>query len=400
VISEKMDILKLINRPESLFLQDLNTYQKELDALVQDSTFLILGAAGSIGQAVTKELFKRQARVLHVVDISENNLAELVRDLRSSMGYSSGDFQTFAIDVGSEIFDSFFNHHGPYDYVLNLTALKHVRSEKDPYTLMRMIEVNILNTLKSIRLADSTKLKKYFCVSTDKAAAPVNMMGASKRIMEKFLFSQADSIGISTARFANVAFSDGSLLHSFSQRIHKMQPLVAPDDIMRYFVTPEESGLLCLFSCLLGANRDVFFPKLESSLNLTSFVDIAKRYLQHLGYEPLICSNEQEARQLTKEIKRTKKWPCLWTQSDTSGEKEAEEFFMAHEELDTTTFENIGIIKNKKELNADELSLFLEQLQQLKKSIKWSRNDLVTLFKSILPEFHHKETGKFLDGKM
>ena len=270
-----MNILNLIGRKNPLFETDISTKAQQISKNVSSSTFLVLGGAGSIGQAVVKEIFKRGPKKLHVVDISENNLAELVRDIRSSFGYISGDFQTFALDIGSSTYDAFIEKDGEYDYVLNLSALKHVRSEKDPFTLMRMIEVNILNTEKTIQQAIDKGSKKYFCVSTDKAANPVNMMGASKRIMEKFLLRKSSEIAISTARFANVAFSDGSLLHSFKQRLDKQQPIVAPTDVKRYFVTPEESGQLCLMSCLFGDTRDIFFPKLSQELDLITFSSIA-----------------------------------------------------------------------------------------------------------------------------
>ena len=255
-----MNILKLIGRTNTLFNEDIFFYEKELKKLVSKSRFLVIGGAGSIGQAVTREIFKRKPLALHVVDISENNMVELVRDIRSTLGYIDGDFRTFAIDCGSNEYKALINSTKTYDYVL--TALKHVRSEKDPFTLMRLIEVNILNTIQTIKIAKTHGTKKYFCVSTDKAANPVNMMGASKRIMEMFLMRESESIEISTARFANVAFSDGSLLHGFNQRFTKQQPISAPNDVRRYFVTPQESGELCLMSCLLGQNRDIFFPKL------------------------------------------------------------------------------------------------------------------------------------------
>ncbi len=251
-------ILPLIGRSEALFTQDITSHNKELGRIVSSSRFLVLGGAGSIGQAVTKEIFKRNPKKLHVVDISENNMVELVRDIRSSFGYINGDFQTFALDIGSFEYDAFIKADGQYDYVLNLSALKHVRSEKDPFTLMRMIDVNVFNTDKTIQQSIDAGAKKYFCVSTDKAANPVNMMGASKRIMEMFLMRKSELMAISTARFANVAFSDGSLLHGFNQRIQKRQPIVAPNDIKRYFVTPQESGELCLMSCIFGENRDIF----------------------------------------------------------------------------------------------------------------------------------------------
>ena len=247
-----LNILDLIGREKALFSQDIEKCKNDLENIVSSSTFLVIGGAGSIGQAVTKEIFKRNPKKLHVVDISENNMVELVRDLRSSIGYINGDFQTFALDIGSIEYDAFIENDGQFDYVLNLSALKHVRSEKDPFTLMRMINVNIFNTDKTIQQSIQKGTKKYFCVSTDKAANPVNMMGASKRIMEMFLMRRSEDISISTARFANVAFSDGSLLHGFNQRIQKRQPIVAPNDIKRYFVTPQESGELCLMSCIFG----------------------------------------------------------------------------------------------------------------------------------------------------
>ena len=262
------NILPLIGRDKELFFSDINQHDLELQRIVSESKFLVLGGAGSIGQAVTKEIFKRNPQKLHVVDISENNMVEFVRDIRSSFGYINGDFQTFALDIGSIEYDAFIKADGEYDFVLNLSALKHVRSEKDPFTLMRMIDVNVFNTDKTIQQSIDAGVKKYFCVSTDKAANPVNMMGASKRIMEMFLMRKSERIVISTARFANVAFSDGSLLHGFNQRIQKSQPIVAPNDIKRYFVTPQESGELCLMSCIFGENRDIFFPKLSEALHL------------------------------------------------------------------------------------------------------------------------------------
>ncbi|MDA9177037.1 UDP-N-acetylglucosamine 4,6-dehydratase, partial [Flavobacteriaceae bacterium] len=278
-----MDNLKLVGRTSELFINDLSTKEKDLSKIIGESSFLVIGGAGSIGQAVTKEIFKRNPLKLHVVDISENNMVELVRDLRSSYGYIGGDFKTFVLDIGSNEYDAFIKSDGSFDYVLNLSALKHVRSEKDPYTLMRMINVNILNTQKTLNQSIEKNTKKYFCVSTDKAANPVNMMGASKRIMEMFVNRQSEKINVSMARFANVAFSDGSLLHGFNKRIEKKQPIVAPNDIRRYFVTPKESGELCLMSCIYGENRDIFFPKLNENLHLVTFSSIAIKFLESKG---------------------------------------------------------------------------------------------------------------------
>lgn len=393
-------MLKLIGRQKELFVDDINSNKEELEKIVSSSSFLVLGGAGSIGQAVSKEIFKRKPRKLHVVDLSENNLVELVRDIRSSFGYIDGDFQTFALDIGSIEYDAFIEADGLYDYVLNLSALKHVRSEKDPYTLMRMVDVNIFNTDKTIQQSIAKGVKKYFCVSTDKAANPVNMMGASKRIMEMYLMHRSQEIDISTARFANVAFSDGSLLHGFNQRIQKKQPIVAPNDIKRYFVIPKESGELCLMSCIFGENRDIFFPKLSESLHLISFADIAVRYLNDLGYEPYICKTEDEARELGHSLQMKGKWPCLFTSSDTTGEKDFEEFYTDNEKLDMNRFENLGVIKNDSIYEDRKLDAFTEKIIDIKESGKWSKKEIVDLFFEMIPGFGHIEMGKYLDSKM
>jgi len=393
-------ILSLIGREKELLVQDVSDHENELKRIVAASTFLIIGGAGSIGQAVTKEIFKRNPKKLHVVDISENNMVELVRDIRSSHGYIEGDFQTFALDIGSVEYDAFIKADGQYDNVLNLSALKHVRSEKDPFTLMRMIDVNILNTEKTLLQSIANKSKKYFCVSTDKAANPANMMGASKRIMEMFLMRRSRDINISTARFANVAFSDGSLLHGFNQRIQKRQPIVAPQDIKRYFVTPKESGELCLMSCIFGENRDIFFPKLSEELHLISFAEIAIKYLKQIGYEPYLCKSEDEARSLAEILPAQGKWPCLFTDSDTTGEKDFEEFYTENETLDMTRFQNLGVIKNKPEFDDHALNEFSRFIDERKRTMTWSKEEIVELFHRMIPDFGHKETGKYLDGKM
>ena len=395
-----MSILKLIGRSRPLFDDDISDQNEKLKDLVQKSRFLVIGGAGSIGQAVTREIFKRNPLSLHVVDISENNMVELVRDIRSTLGYIDGEFKTFAIDCGSIEFEALMRSSKTYDYVLNLSALKHVRSEKDPFTLMRLIEVNVLNTIKTIKMAEAQGTKKYFCVSTDKAANPVNMMGASKRIMEMFLMRESETIEISTARFANVAFSDGSLLHGFNQRFAKRQPISAPNDVRRYFVTPQESGELCLMSCLLGENRDIFFPKLSEDLDLITFSDIAERFVINLGFEPFHCSSEQEARDQSEELIKSKLWPCYFFQTDTSGEKDFEEFFTAGERLDMSRFDNLGVIKNESIYDSTQLDNFLLEIGDMRASKTWGKDRLVDLFNRMIPDFNHKETGKYLDGRM
>ena len=393
-------VLDLIGRKKELFAADLASREDELSRLVKSSRFLVIGGAGSIGQAVTREIFRRDPLLLHVVDISENNMVELVRDLRSSIGYTSGEFATFAIDAGSDIFDAFMENGPGYEYVLNLSALKHVRSEKDPYTLMRMVDVNVFNTDRTMKQAASRGAKKYFCVSTDKAANPVNMMGASKRIMEYFLMRRSLELPVSTARFANVAFSDGSLLYGFNRRMEKEQPLSAPNDVRRYFVTPAESGELCLMSALFGENRDLFFPKLDAAANLITFSEIAERFLQARGYEPVECASEDEARARVGELKARGKWPVFFFASDTTGEKDFEEFYTDGETLDMDRFESIGVIKNGPVYDAAAVAHFESGIRDMRKRGHWTRGELIDLFNATIPEFAHRETGKFLDGKM
>lgn len=395
-----MNYLQLIGRDLPLFDTDLTTHRVHLQELVSGASFLVIGGAGTIGQAVTREIFKRSPKKLHVVDISENNMVELVRDIRSTIGYTLGDFRTFAIDCGGREFECLMAVEGPYDYVLNLSALKHVRSEKDPYTLLRLINVNVFNTIKSLQLAKAGGARKYFCVSTDKAANPVNMMGASKRIMELFLMRESLTQNVSTARFANVAFSDGSLLHGFNQRFTKRQPFSAPNDVKRYFVSSSESGELCLMSCLFGGNRDIFFPKLSEKLHLITFSEIAVRYLHQLGFEPVECATEEEARDNAESLIARKKWPCYFFKSDTTGEKDFEEFFTDKEDVDMERFDSIGVIRNTAQFDSYQLDFFESGINMLRNQESWSKEDIVKLFFQLIPEFAHKETGKYLDQRM
>ncbi|MBO6300331.1 MAG: UDP-N-acetylglucosamine 4,6-dehydratase, partial [Lachnospiraceae bacterium] len=392
------NILPLIGRTQPLFREDLAKIEKELKEIVHSSRFLVIGGAGTIGSAICRELFDRDPGVLHVVDISENNMVELVRDIRSSRGYGTGEFATFAIDCGSDIFRAFVKEQkariGGYDYVFNTSALKHVRSEKDPYTLMRMIDTNIFNTDSTMLQAKECGAKKYFCVSTDKAANPVNMMGASKRIMEMYLNRRSLEMPVSTARFANVAFSDGSLLYGFNRRLEKNQPLAAPCDVRRYFVTPKEAGELCMLSCLTGENRDIYFPKLDEELNLVTFSHIAEKYLRSLGYEPVQCATEQEARERVSELKAKHQYPVYFFESDTTGEKDFEEFYMDGETLDLMKFDSVGIVKKGADYSEEKLRMFSDTIAKLRSTGMWTRGDLVELFNEMLPEFHHKETGK------
>lgn len=395
-----MNVLEIIGRSAPLFEADIRAHDDALREIVGASRFLVIGGAGSIGQAVTREIFKRKPKALHVVDISENNMVELVRDIRSTLGYIDGDFSTFALDCGSFEFDALMRASGGYDFVLNLSALKHVRSEKDPFTLMRLIEVNVLNTVSTLAHALQSGARKYFCVSTDKAANPVNMMGASKRIMEMFLMRDSQRLPVSTARFANVAFSDGSLLHGFNQRFAKRQPISAPNDVRRYFITPQESGELCLMSCLMGENRDIFFPKLTDALRLTHFSDIAVRFLAQLGYEPHECVSEDEARARSAELIAKRRWPCYFFRSDTTGEKDFEEFFTDRETVDVNRFRSIAAIKNQPVFDPQRLDHFTARISEWRTRGTWNKTEIVDLFNDMIPEFKHLETGKYLDGRM
>jgi FlaA1/EpsC-like NDP-sugar epimerase len=327
-------------------------------------------------------------------------MAELVRDIRSSIGHNNGEFATYTIDYGSDIFSSFIENGPGYDYVFNIAALKHVRSERDPFTLMRMIDVNVLCTERNIHQVKARGAKKYFCVSTDKAANPVNMMGASKRIMEMFLMRDSMDIPISTARFANVAFSDGSLLFAFNRRLEKGQPLSVPSDLRRYFMTHWESGELCLMSCLLGENRDIFFPKLDGEKNLIGFREIAERFLENHGFEPVFCYSDDEARRKVAELKKKKQYPVYCFKSDTTGEKNIEEFYTGNEVIDTYRFSDIGIIKNELVFDQEKLEYFMSAITAMRKKGQWTRREMISLCANVVPEFKHKETGIFLDEKM
>lgn len=395
-----MDMNFFLGRDQGIFNKDLAKHETELNEIVKNSTFLVVGAAGTIGRSVTNEIFKRNPKKLHVVDISENNLVELVRNIRSTIGYNSGEFKTFAVDFGGEIFEALVKAMGPYDYVFNLAALKHVRSEKDPYTLMRMSLVNIIHSYNLSKICYDMGASKYFCVSTDKAAGPANMMGASKSIMENFLLREDNLQITSMARFANVAFSDGSLLHGFLQRMQKRQPLSAPNDIVRYFVTPQESGELCMISGLLGKNRETYFPKISQNFDLIKFTDIAVRLLQHHGFEAYLCSSEEEARHSAEELIQNKLWPCNFFESDTTGEKPFEEFYTGDENVEFDKYHSLGIIKNCPNSNIGDLHTFKSSITKLLRMGVWTKPDLLQLYQRVLPDFKHVELHKYLDERM
>ena len=395
----EQDLFQIINRKNKLFESDVNELESELSNIIKNSSFLIIGAGGSIGQAVTKEISLRVPKTLHCIDVSENSLVELVRDLRSS-DLMLKDFKTFNIDIGSKFFEDFYENAPRYDYVLNLSALKHVRSEKDNFSLFRLVNTNIFNTVKSVDLAIKFNSKKYFCVSTDKAANPVNFMGASKKIMELFLSRLGENISISSARFANVAFSSGSLLEGFKYRIEKKQPLAAPTDVKRYFVSSKEAGELCMLSALLGKNSEIFFPKLSEEFDLISLSDVGSRYLNYLGFEPYLCNSEDEAKNCNiDKLISEKKWPCYFSASNTSGEKKFEEFYLDDEDVNLSKFNDIGIITNKVEIDKESLKNFQDFFTVTKPS-ETNKTEMYKVFSLLIKNFKHIDTGKNLDDKM
>ena len=388
-------------RKESMFLDDIRENYKVLKNRLVNSRIAILGAAGSIGSSVVKNILAFNPRSVTLIDINENNLVEVVRDLRSSCNISvPQDFSALPIAFGSIEMKRYFIETKPFNYILNLSAIKHVRSEKNIYSLIRMVDTNILYLYEFLEFLPY-KCEKVFSVSTDKATNPSNLMGASKLIMENILFLYSHNLPTSTARFANVAFSDGSLPYGFLKRIEKKQPIAAPVDVKRFFITHEEAGQLCLLSCVSGENRDVFFPKLQKDLHELTFSEIAVRLLEHLGYEPYECSSEVEAKKKSSELIRNKKWPCFFFKSDTTGEKEYEEFFEDSDELDLNRYKNIGIIKkDKKTVDEIKIKNFIEFAYKAKMNNSITKNDYVREFKKIVPKLTHIEKGRNLDQKM
>ena len=388
-------------RDSSLFARDIQNNFDALTKAIKDKTMLVIGGAGSIGSSFIKACLPFKPKSLVVVDINENGLAELTRDLRSTKGmYMPEDYIPYPINYAQPVFEKMFRARGGFDIVANFSAHKHVRSEKDIYSIEALLQNNVLNAKKLLDLLEEFPPQAYFCVSTDKAANPVNIMGASKRVMEDVIFSYSDKFPVKTARFANVAFSNGSLPAGFIERVNKLQPISAPSDVRRYFVSPAESGQICMLACMLGKNREIYFPKLEER-KMKTFSSIATDFLHENGYEVLECNSDQEAIDKAEDLKKgSKKYPVHYFGSDTTGEKAYEGFYTDKETLVMDKFESLGIIKNPVNYDESKLAHFTETIANMKKKGVWSRGELIDLFNWMIPNFNHKETGKFLDGRM
>lgn len=388
-------------RSKSMFLKDISDHKEQLSEKIAGKKVLVIGGAGSIGSSFIKAMLPFKPEALVVVDTNENALAELTRDLRSTKGmYVPEDYIPYPMDFASPVFEKMFRNRGGFDIVGNFSAHKHVRSEKDIYSVEALLQNNVLHAKKLLDLLAEYPPEEYFCVSTDKAANPVNIMGASKRIMEDVIFSYSDKFPVKTARFANVAFSNGSLPAGFLSRIQKLQPLSAPSDVKRYFVSPEESGQICMLSCMIGANREIFFPRLEEEQMMT-FDKIATALLEEYGYEVLKCESDEEAIEKAEALKAgSMRYPVHYSGSDTSGEKAYEEFYVESEKVDLARLKALGVITDKKIPDKNKIQKLFDQLTAAFERVETTKEDIVKIMHEYLPEFQHMEAGKSLDSKM
>jgi len=389
-------------RSESLFLRDLNNFDEQLQKVTLGRSALVIGGAGTIGSSFIMALLKYKIKSLYVVDINENGLTELVRDIRSAVDINvPEEIKTYPMNFADPVFKKMFLASGPFDIVANFAAHKHVRSEKDHFSIEAMIQNNVLKAKGLLDLLVQNPPKHFFCVSTDKAANPVNVMGASKKLMEDLIMNYSDKLPITTARFANVAFSNGSLPFGFLERLSKRQPFSSPLHIKRYFVSPEESGQICLLACLLGESGQIFFPKLDYNKNMKTFSSIAEDLLKELGFEVERCSTEHEARQKASQLTDdSTKYPVYFFESNTSGEKSFEEFYTQDEELDMELFSGLGVVKNTKRKSTTELGNIFSNLDHAFSSTEASKSNIVTVLKDYLQNFDHIEKGRNLDESM
>lgn len=400
-----MDLEKFVKenvtgRPESLFAPDIEANADTLRAAIAGKSVMVIGGAGSIGSSFIKALLPFNPSKLVVVDLNENGLAELTRDLRSSASLRVPEvFLTYTLDFADPIFEDIMRDHGGFDIVANFSAHKHVRSEKDKYSVEALLKNNVIKARNLMELLRSYPPRHFFCVSTDKASNPVNIMGASKRIMEDLIMAYRPYFKVTTARFANVAFSNGSLPAGFFDRMMKRQPLAAPSDVRRYFVSMEESGQICMLACILGNNGEVFFPRLGKE-KLKTFSSICDRFIEAMGYEKYQCSSDDEARRYAAEHLPGPKYPVYYSASDTTGEKDCEEFFVEGESTDMARFVSLGIITGTDNKDAETVNALIRRLETLFADRTFTKADVVRVLEEYLPNFTHEEKGRNLDDKM
>jgi FlaA1/EpsC-like NDP-sugar epimerase len=400
-----IDIPKFINtyitkREQSFFASDIDANKEVLSKKIKNKSVLVIGGAGTIGSSYIKAVLKFEPKKLYVVDTNENALTELTRDLRSEAGqFVPEDFRTYPMSFGDPVFKKMFVEEGPFEIVANFAAHKHVRSEKDKYSIEAMIENNVFKAKEFLDLLLEHKPEHFFCVSTDKAANPVNVMGASKKLMEEVIMAYSSSLQITTARFANVAFSNGSLLAGYIERLYKNQPISCPSDVKRFFVSPEESGQICMLACMLGHSGEIFFPKLEEE-EMAYFKDITEDFFKVSKKAVHHCSTEQEAKSIAANLKEGDHYPIYYFPSDTSGEKLYEEFYTETDIVDNKTFTSLGVIKNARKSTISSIEATIDELKTLMNSGHYNKSSIVDLLKKYLPDFQHIETGKNLDQKM
>lgn len=388
-------------REKSMFLADIDANRALLTKKIENKTILVIGGAGSIGSSFIRAILPFKPASLVVVDINENALAELTRDLRSTKGmFVPADYITYPMSFSSTVFEKMFRARGGFDIVANFSAHKHVRSEKDIYSVEALIQNNVIQAKGLLDLLTEYPPEEYFCVSTDKAANPVNIMGASKRIMEDVIFAYSDKFPVKTARFANVAFSNGSLPAGFIARMQKLQPISAPLDVRRFFVSPEESGQICMLACMLGNNREIFFPRLEEAQMMT-FDKIATAFINEHGFEVLECASDDEAIDKAEELKSGGNlYPVVYSKSDTSGEKAYEEFYTDEEKVDLNRFSSLGVVLDKDVPDTSRIKVLFDELVAAFDSDEVDKEKIISIMSKYLPSFEHIETGKSLDGKM
>ena len=389
----------IIYRKQSMFLNDITENKLELQKQIKNKSVLVIGGAGTIGSSYIKALLPFEPKSLVVVDINENGLTELTRDLRSSKGiHIPKEFITYPMSYADSVFYKMFKSRKGFDIVANFSAHKHVRSEKDVFSVEALIKNNVINAKRLLDILELYPPKHFFCVSTDKAANPVNIMGGSKKIMEEMIMTYSQKFPVTTARFANVAFSNGSLPQGFLERISKKQPISAPNDVTRYFVSPEESGQICLLACILGNTGEIYFPKLREEQVMT-FSNMAIKLLEANGYDLDYCNTEEEA------IKKSlngfdNKYPVYFSGSNTTGEKPYEEFYTKDETVSLNKYQALGVVVNLKPRKISEVNELFNNLNKAFDNKMTSKKDIVTIMKNFLINFDHQELGKSLDSKM